>query len=80
VLLEQSPRYASLDLARALADQQEGRIAVQPLDRELLAVGVATVDPRSLGADLVADLRSNSLAIAASRSLLSPEDFFVAAE
>src|SRR5680860_1719667 len=62
VLLEQSPGYDRLlDLAGALTNQQERRISVQPLDRELFGIPVAPMNPQGLGADLVTCLRCEKL-------------------
>jgi hypothetical protein len=45
-----------LDLARALADQEQRRVAVEPLDLVLLAVAVAAVDAEAVLHDLLAGL------------------------
>jgi hypothetical protein len=50
-----------LDLAGALADQQERRVAVEPLDRVFSRVAVASVDPEGFGDDLVAGLGAEVL-------------------
>src|SRR5579884_654281 len=49
VALEQlAPDHHPLDLASALADQQQRRVAVEALDLVLLRVAVAAVDPQAL--------------------------------
>src|SRR4051812_24483766 len=50
-----------LDLARSLTDQQERRVAVEPLDRVLGRVAVAAMHPERLGNDLVAGLGAEVL-------------------
>src|ERR671914_466843 len=50
-----------LDLAGALADQEERGVAVQALDRVLGRVAIPSVDPEGLGDDLVAHLRAEVL-------------------
>src|SRR3954471_13743156 len=57
VLLEQAAADDRLlDLAGALADEQERRFTHEPLDLVLLGVPVPTVDPEGLGGDLGAVL------------------------
>src|SRR5215211_5719858 len=51
----------ALDLRGSLADQQQRRVAVEPLDLVLLRVTVAAVDPESLLHDLLAGRRSEQL-------------------
>src|SRR4051794_5227391 len=51
----------ALDLRRALADQQQRRVAVQALDLVLLGVAVAAVDAERVLHDLLAGLRGEQL-------------------
>src|SRR5690349_23509544 len=51
----------ALDLARALADQQQRGVAVQALDLVLLRVAVAAVDAEGVLDDLLAGLRREQL-------------------
>src|SRR5215210_6734297 len=51
----------ALDLGGALADQQQRRVPVEPLDLVLLRVAVAAVDPERLLHDLLAGLRGEQL-------------------
>src|SRR3712207_4920639 len=62
VVLEQAPADDGLlDLAGALADQQERRLAHQPLDLVLLGVAVAAVDAEGLLRDLSGELTGDQL-------------------
>src|SRR3712207_9066955 len=62
VLLEQAAADDRLlDLAGALADEQERRLAHEPLDLVLLGVAVATVDAEGLGGHLGAVLARQQL-------------------
>src|SRR5215217_5390971 len=51
----------ALDLRGALADQEQRRVAVEPLDLVLLGVAVAAVDPEGVLDDLLAGLRGEEL-------------------
>src|SRR3954452_18517038 len=53
--------HHALDLRGALADQQQGRVAVEALDLVLLRVAVAAVDPEGLLDALLARLRGEQL-------------------
>src|SRR5207248_1555661 len=53
--------HHALDLARPLADQQQRRVTIEPLDLVLLRVAVAPVDAKSLLDDLLAGLRGEQL-------------------
>src|SRR4051794_298060 len=53
--------HHALDLRRALADQQQRRVAVQALDLVLLGVAVAAVDPEAVLDALLAGLRREQL-------------------
>src|SRR3954447_4994820 len=55
------PDHHALDLGGALADQQQRRVAVEPLDLVLLRVAVAAVDPERLLDDLLAGLGGEQL-------------------
>src|SRR5215210_1080848 len=62
VALEQLlPDHHALDLGRALADQEQGSVAVEPLDLVLLGVAVAAVDAERLLHDLLARLGGEQL-------------------
>src|SRR5438876_1236321 len=62
VSLEQLlPDHHALDLGRALADQEQRRVAVEPLDLVLLRVAVPAVDPEGVLDDLLADLGGEQL-------------------
>src|SRR5918999_5272028 len=56
-----APDDHALDLRRALADQQQRRVAVQPLDLVLLRVAVAAVDAEAVLDDLLAGLGGEQL-------------------
>ena len=62
----------ALHLVGALADDQQRRVAVEPLDGEFLRVAVAAVDAHRLGAFSTAASVANSLAMPASMSQRSP--------
>src|SRR5688500_20338127 len=51
----------ALDLRGAFADQQQRRVAVEPLDLVLLRVAVAAVDAEAVLDDLLAGLRGEQL-------------------
>src|SRR4051794_20850359 len=51
----------ALDLRGALADQQQRRVAVEPLDLVLLGVAIAAVDPEGVLDDLFAGLGREQL-------------------
>src|SRR4051794_21139980 len=51
----------ALDLARALADQQQRRVAIEPLDLVFLGVAVAAVDAEGVLDDLLARLGREQL-------------------
>src|ERR687888_2014559 len=62
VALQQlAPDHHTLDLRRALADQQQRRVAVEPLDLVLLRVAVAAVDAEGVLNDLLAGLGGEQL-------------------
>src|SRR6185437_12118567 len=62
VALEQlAPDHHPLDLRGALADQQQRRIAVDPLDLVLLGVAVTAVDAQALLGTEAAGLRRKQL-------------------
>src|SRR5258708_5684513 len=60
-LQELAPDHHALDLGRALADQQQRRVAVDALDLVLLGVAVAAVDPQALLGAEPAGLRREQL-------------------
>src|SRR3954471_23478906 len=53
--------HHALDLGRALADQEQRSVAVEPLDLVLLRVAVAAVDAERVLHDLLAGLRGEQL-------------------
>src|SRR4051794_30887885 len=53
--------HHALDLGRALADQEQRGVAVEPLDLVLLRVAVAAVDAEGVLHDLLAGLRGEQL-------------------
>src|SRR6185436_1505638 len=53
--------HHALDLGSALADQQQRRVAVEPLDLVLLGVAVAAVDAEAVLDDLLAGLGREQL-------------------
>src|SRR5581483_4444333 len=62
VALEETPRdHELLDFVRALAEDQERRVAVEALDDELLRVPVAAVDAHRLERDLLRRLGREEL-------------------
>src|SRR3954465_1760268 len=60
-LQQLAPDHHALDLRGALADQQQRRVAVEPLDLVLLRVAVAAVDAEAFFDAVLAGLRGEEL-------------------
>ena len=71
-LQQAAPDDHALDVGGALADQQHGRLAVEPLDLEVFREAVAAVDAEGILDDVAAVLRREVLGHSGLRSLRWP--------